>query len=46
MPVRSALPASQFHSTLPEEIRGVHVTGPLMSLPGKFQQYLALERTA
>jgi hypothetical protein len=44
VPVRSALPASQFHSTLPEEIRGVHVTGPLMSLPGKFQQYLALER--
>jgi hypothetical protein len=43
-PVRSALPASQFRSTLPEEIRGVHVTGPLMSLPGKFQQYLALKR--
>ncbi len=45
VPVRSALPASQFRSTLPEEIRGVHVTGPLMSLPGKFQQYLALERS-
>jgi hypothetical protein len=44
VPVRSALLASQFHSTLPEEIRGVHVTGPLMSLPGKFRQYLALER--
>ena len=43
-PVRSALPASPFRSTLPEEIRGVHVTGPLMSLPGKFQQYLALKR--
>jgi hypothetical protein len=43
-PVRSALPASQFRSTLPEEIRGVHVTGPLMSLPGKFRQYLALKR--
>ncbi len=43
-PVRSALPASPFRSTLPEEIRGVHVTGPLMSLPGKFRQYLALKR--
>jgi hypothetical protein len=41
-PVRSAVPTSGFHSTLPEEIRGVHVTGPLMSLPGKFKQYLAL----
>ena len=26
-PVRSAMPASPFRSTLPEEIRGVHVTG-------------------
>ena len=43
-PVRSAVPASPFHSTLPDEIRGVHVTGPLMSLPGKFQQYLALKK--
>jgi hypothetical protein len=43
-PVRSAMPASPFHSTLPEEIRGVHITGPLMSLPGKFGQYLALKR--
>jgi hypothetical protein len=43
-PVRAALPASPFHSTLPNEIRGVHVTGPLMSLPGKFQQYLALKK--
>jgi hypothetical protein len=41
-PVRSAVPTSGFHSTLPEEIRGVHVTGPLMSLPGKFKQHLAL----
>jgi hypothetical protein len=41
-PVRSAAPASRFHATLPEEIRGVHVTGPLMSLPGRFRQYLAL----
>jgi hypothetical protein len=28
----------------PEEIRGVHITGPLMSLPGKFSQYLALKK--
>ena len=38
------MPVSPFHSTLPNEIRGVHVTGPLMSLPGKFQQYLALKK--
>jgi hypothetical protein len=43
-PVPGAVPASSFHSTLPEEIRGVHITGPLMSLPGKFEQYLALRR--
>jgi hypothetical protein len=44
-PVRSAMPRSQFRSTLPEEIRGVHVTGPLMSLPGRFQQYLSLKKS-
>jgi hypothetical protein len=43
-PVRSAMPVSPFRSTLPNEIRGVHVTGPLMSLPGKFQEYLALKK--
>jgi hypothetical protein len=43
-PLRSAIPASPFRSTLPDEIRGVHVTGPLMSLPGKYQQYLALKQ--
>jgi hypothetical protein len=43
-PVRSAMPTNPFRSTLPNEIRGVHVTGPLMSLPGKFQQYLALKK--
>ena len=41
-PVRSAVPTSRFHAALPEEIRGVHISGPLMSLPGKFEQYLAL----
>jgi len=44
-PVRGALPASPFRAPLPEEIRGVHITGPLMSLPGKFAQYLALRRS-
>jgi hypothetical protein len=43
-PVGSALPASAFHTELPEEIRGIHVTGPLMTLPGKFREYLALKR--
>jgi hypothetical protein len=42
-PVRSAAPMSPFHAPLPEEIRGVHITGPLMSLRGKFGQYLALK---
>jgi hypothetical protein len=41
-PVHSAAPANAFSTQLPEEIRGVHITGPLMSLPGKFKQYLAL----
>ena len=43
-PVASAMPASPFHRQTPEEIRGVHITGPLMSLPGKFAQYLALKK--
>jgi hypothetical protein len=43
-PVASAMPTIPFHTETPEEIRGVHVTGPLMSLPGKFSQYLALKR--
>jgi hypothetical protein len=41
-PVHSAAPTNAFSTQLPEEIRGVHVTGPLMSLPGKFKQYLSL----
>jgi hypothetical protein len=36
------MPSSPFRTPLPEEIRGVHVTGPLMTLPGKFASYLAL----
>ncbi len=43
-PVASALPASPFHRQTPEEIRGIHITGPLMSLPGRFKQYLALKK--
>ena len=43
-PVASAAPTSAFRTPLPEEIRGVHITGPLMTLPGKFQEYLALKR--
>ena len=29
---------------LPVELRGVHVTGPLASLPGKLDEYIALEQ--
>jgi hypothetical protein len=43
-PAAGAMPVSPFHRQTPEEIRGVHVTGPLMSVPGKFSQYLALRR--
>jgi hypothetical protein len=43
-PVRVALPQTPFRTPLPEEIRGVHITGPLMTLPGKFREYLALAR--
>ena len=44
-PVRAAVPASPFRTPLPAEIRGVHITGPLMSLTGKFRQYLALRKS-
>jgi hypothetical protein len=41
-------PASAASATsprpLPLEIRGVHVTGALASLPGKFREYIALKR--
>jgi hypothetical protein len=43
-PVSGAAPSSSFDSRLPEEIRGVHITGPLMSLPGRFASYLALRQ--
>jgi hypothetical protein len=43
-PAKVALPKTPFRTPLPEEIRGVHITGPLMTLPGKFKEYLALKR--
>jgi len=42
-PVRSAVPASPFHTQLPEEIRGVHVTMSLLTLPGKLDEYIGLK---
>lgn len=43
-PVRSVVPTSPFHSQLPEEIRGIHVTGPLMTVTGKLDSYLAMKK--
>ena len=43
-PVASAAVSSPFRTPLPEEIRGVHVTGPLMTLTGKLDSYLALRK--
>ena len=43
VPVRSAAPASPFPRQLPEEIRGVHVTMSLLTLPGKLDEYIALK---
>ncbi|HEY5058971.1 MAG TPA: putative glycoside hydrolase [Gaiellaceae bacterium] len=43
-PVASAAPASPFRAPLPEEIRGVHVTMDLASVPGRVAKYLALKR--
>ncbi len=44
-PVGSVVPVSLFKSQLPEEIRGIHVTGPLMTLTGKLDSYLALTQS-
>jgi hypothetical protein len=41
-PVRVRPARSPFRGRLPAEIRGVHVTEGLASLPGKFGQYLGL----
>jgi hypothetical protein len=43
-PVESAAVANPFHSTLPQEIRGVHVTMDLAGIPGKLASYLALRK--
>ncbi|HVP75649.1 MAG TPA: putative glycoside hydrolase [Gaiellaceae bacterium] len=43
-PVTAAAPASPFRTALPQEIRGIHVTMDLASLPGKIAAYLALTR--
>jgi hypothetical protein len=43
-PVASAAPVSPFRSSVPEEIRGIHLTGPLMTLTGKLDSYLALKK--
>jgi hypothetical protein len=43
-PVRSAAVTSPFRTPLPEEIRGVHVTGPLMTLTGKLDSFLAMKK--
>ena len=42
-PVASVMPKSPFRSTPPEEIRGIHVTGPLMTITGKLDSYLAMK---
>jgi hypothetical protein len=43
-PVDSIVPESPFRAALPEEIRGVHVTAPLMTLVGKLDGYIALKK--
>jgi len=43
-PLHSAIVSSRFRTPLPEEIRGVHVTGPLMTLTGKLDSFLALRK--
>jgi hypothetical protein len=44
VPVASAAPVNPFRTSPPEEIRGIHVTGPLMTLTGKLDSYLALKK--
>ncbi len=43
-PDPSAAPTSPFRAQLPQEIRGVHMTMDLASVPGKIAQFLALKR--
>ena len=41
---RAATAAAGTPRPLPVEIRGVHVTGALASLPGKFREYVGYKR--
>jgi hypothetical protein len=43
-PVSGAAPVSPFRRAAPEEIRGIHLTGPLMTLTGKLDSYLAMKK--
>jgi hypothetical protein len=43
-PDLSAAVVSPFRTPLPEEIRGVHVTAPLMTLTGKLDSFLAMKK--
>jgi hypothetical protein len=43
-PVSGLTPKSAFRSAPPEEIRGIHVTGPLMTIPGKLDSYIAMRK--
>jgi hypothetical protein len=40
----AAIPSAGTPRPLPVEIRGVHVTGALASLPGKFREYVGFKR--
>ncbi|MGH3051110.1 MAG: putative glycoside hydrolase [Gaiellaceae bacterium] len=44
VPAKVALAADPYRTPLPAEIRGVHVTMDLASLPGKLAQYVALRK--
>jgi len=43
-PAAVTLPASPYRARLPVEMRGVHVTMDLASLPGKLAEYVALRK--
>ena len=43
-PDRSAALVNPFRSTLPQELRGVHVSMDLAGIPGKLSSYLALRK--
>ena len=41
-PAKPAVAKSPFHGRLPSEIRGIHITEGLASLPGKLEEYMRL----